>query len=106
MPSRLSNGILFPSTNPPYIPNFMLNAKIDDTDAATETETQHSAKLVVCVGYRSTIDDVARHYTGFVYNLFRINPDGSTGAFVLPNQEIVSLDRLRLFGDQRRTIAQ
>lgn len=110
--------MLFPRTIPPHVQNFIINATAEDlkrsriggTDDVTGdgpyAKGMYSANIILCVSYRSTIDEVARHYTASIYDLSWFDPERPSILLALPHQPSVPFDRLRLWGSVFGPIAK
>jgi hypothetical protein len=62
--------------------------------------------IILCVAYRSTLDDSARHYTCVTYHLMGFDPQHPVGGRGLWIGDSVPVERLRLHGDVLGPIAE
>jgi hypothetical protein len=86
--------ILFPG-NMPFIQQWSVGIPIADIEKYSLDEF-YSVEVVICVAYRSTIDQSARHCTGIVYDLHRIDPQRPAAAMALRKGENYQPEMLRL----------
>ena len=73
LPASVPFGIVvFPDAVPPYFQNFLIRGTIDDsiTDVL-----DYTPEIIICVAYRSTMDEAAQHYTGSIYSLSMLDSD-------------------------------
>lgn len=92
--------ILFPNAVPPHVMNATLHAGPEDVRNASTLAGSYigsyTAYIILCVAYRSTLDETARHCTGVIYHLSRIEPKTPDSIFTIPVGESVPIERLRL----------
>lgn len=94
--------MIFPNTAPPPPVDWTMKVSAEEiVQACTIGGTNigfYSVDIILCVSYRSTIDEAARHYTGVIYHLSRIDPRTPGWIVALPAGESVPLEQLRLQG--------
>ena len=66
--------IVFPSKTQPYIENWVISGTPEEVERAVAVDDMYTAMVIVAVGYRSTVDEEARHYTTVLYDLAWIDP--------------------------------
>jgi hypothetical protein len=93
--------MLFPNAIPPHGVNWNMRASAVEIAQACIIEGTnigfYSVDIILCVSYRSTIDEAARHYTGVIYHLSRIDPS-IPGLQAFRPEESVPMEQLRLQG--------
>jgi hypothetical protein len=88
--------IVFGSGEQSYVENWGVAAKTEEVDRASIGNGLYPLMLLVCIGYRSTINPEARYYTAISYNLHRVDPNYPGQDFVFKRGEDVPLDLLRI----------
>jgi hypothetical protein len=91
--------ILFPGTNPPLIEEINIGtsaAEVERGMFGNAVESAVAVQIIVCVGYRSTLDEAARHYTAVIYELETFDPNIPHMSISLPAKRNIPLNRLRL----------
>jgi hypothetical protein len=98
--------VIFPGTLP-SMQSWTISATAEDlrscligageTTEGPYVNGMYGVNIILCVAYRSTIDQTARHYTAYIYDLSWAEPGHPLiGARALPYQETVPIDQLRV----------
>jgi hypothetical protein len=101
--------ILFPKGDP-HIQDFTINATTEDIAKSKlglgKMPDVLAAAVILCVAYRSTIDDKAKHYTATIYDLTRFNPQNPNLMFGFMAGESIPQHELRMSGSIFGPIAE
>ena len=101
--------ILFPKGDP-YIQGFTIGATTEDIAKSRlgvgNMPDVLAATIILCVSYRSTIDDKAKHYTAMIYDLSRFDPKRPNLMLAFMAGESVPQDQIRLWDSVFGPIAE
>lgn len=86
--------IIFPGKN--VIQHITVNANASDIESCLIGERFYSVEIILCVAYRSTLEEAARYYTGVIYNLNRVESEHPNMCLALRVGEGVPFERLHL----------